>query len=117
MADSQIESALKGALQRGVALTLVQENMSGRYTTILNTLKNDGANVSVYTSRTGYYIHAKEVLADYGTPRAQLFLGSENFSTSSLDDNRELGLIFNDPACMSAIQAALTADYNNGQIL
>jgi phosphatidylserine/phosphatidylglycerophosphate/cardiolipin synthase-like enzyme len=117
MSDDQIESALEAALQRGVALTLVQENMSGKYTTTLNKLKSGGAKISVYTSRTGYYIHAKVILADYGTPQARLFVGSENFSTPSLNENRELGLIFSNAGIMSAIQAAAMADYNNGQIL
>jgi phosphatidylserine/phosphatidylglycerophosphate/cardiolipin synthase-like enzyme len=117
MSDEGIESALEAALQRGVAVTLVQENMSGTYTSILNQLKGDGAKIAVYTSRTGYYIHAKVILADYGTAQAQLFVGSENFSTPSLDKNRELGLIFSDPASMDAIYSAITADYNNGNIL
>jgi cardiolipin synthase A/B len=114
MADDQIESALESALQRGISLTLVQENLTGSYTSILQTLAGDGAQIATYSSKTGYYIHAKAILADYGTPQAALFLGSENFSTASLDDNRELGLIFNDPTCMAGVQAAITADYNNG---
>ena len=114
MSDTQIESALESALQRGVSLTLVQENMSGSYTTILQTLKSDGAQIATYSSRTGYYIHAKAILADYGTPQATLFLGSENFSTPSLDSNRELGLIFSDPTCMAGVQAAITSDFNGG---
>lgn len=39
------------------------------------------------------YIHAKMVLADYRTPEAKAFVGSENFSPASLDKNRELGII------------------------
>ncbi|MGD0682570.1 MAG: phospholipase D-like domain-containing protein [Terracidiphilus sp.] len=114
MADTGIESALEAALARGVAITLVQENESGAYDTILTTLKNDGAKIAVYTSSTGYYIHAKVILADYGTANAKLFQGSENFSTNSLNDNRELGLIFTDSASMTAVNADITADYNGG---
>jgi len=114
MADAGIEAALEAALKRGVAITLVQENMSGKYSPILNTLKSAGAKISIFSSRTGYYIHAKTVLADFATPQAQMFVGSENFSTDSLDKNRELGLIFSDPACMEGVETALAADYNNG---
>lgn len=39
------------------------------------------------------YIHAKMILADYGTQNAQAFVGSENFSPTSLDKNRELGIV------------------------
>lgn len=112
--DSGMETAVEAALKRGVAVTLVQENLDGEYTSALTNLKNAGAKIAVYTSSKGYYIHAKTILADYGTPQAKLFVGSENFSTDSLDKNRELGLIFSDPTCMAGVQAAITADFNNG---
>ena len=117
MADTGVESAIEAALKRGVSVTLVQENLSGSYTSILQTFKSDGASVATYSSKTGYYIHAKTILADYGTAAAKLFLGSENVSTPSLDKNRELGLIFSDEACMGGIHTAITADYNNGNQL
>jgi phosphatidylserine/phosphatidylglycerophosphate/cardiolipin synthase-like enzyme len=114
MSDTGIESALESALARGVEITLVQENESSDYNTILTTLKNDGAKIAVYTSSTGYYIHAKVILADYGTSTAKLFVGSENFSSNSLNNNRELGLIFSDAASMTAIEPDIVSDYNGG---
>jgi phosphatidylserine/phosphatidylglycerophosphate/cardiolipin synthase-like enzyme len=113
-ADTGIQTLVEAALRRGVAVTLVQENMGGKYSPVLNTLKAAGAVIAIYSSKTGYYIHAKTVLADYGTPQASLFVGSENFSTDSLNDNRELGLIFNDPGCIAGVYTAITKDYNNG---
>jgi phosphatidylserine/phosphatidylglycerophosphate/cardiolipin synthase-like enzyme len=70
----------------------------------------------VYTSTktNAYYIHAKTVLADYGTASAKLFLGSENFTADSLTKNRELGLIFSDAACLTGVYTAVTADFNGG---
>ena len=112
--DSGMVSAVEAALQRGVAVTMVQENLKGEYSSVLNELKAAGASIATYSSRTGYYIHAKTLLADYGTAQASLFVGSENFTKESLDDNRELGLIFNDPGCMTGVYTAITADYNNG---
>jgi phosphatidylserine/phosphatidylglycerophosphate/cardiolipin synthase-like enzyme len=114
--DTQIESALKAALKRGVALTLVQENQDSKYSTVLTALKQAGAKIAVYTStdNNAYYIHAKAVLADYGTAQARLFLGSENFTSDSLTKNRELGLIFSDVACMTGVHTALTSDFNKG---
>jgi phosphatidylserine/phosphatidylglycerophosphate/cardiolipin synthase-like enzyme len=111
--DTGIQTALEAALKRGVSVTLVQENMSGKYSPVLNTLKAAGAQIATFSSRTGYYIHAKTVLADYESD-AKLFVGSENFSTDSLDKNRELGLLFSDPTCMAGVQAAITADFNKG---
>jgi len=113
-ADTAIQTLVEAALRRGVAVTLVQENLGGKYSPVLNTLKAAGAKIAIFSSKTGYYIHAKTVLADYGTAQAKLFVGSENFSTDSLDKNRELGLIFSDPGCMAGVEAAITADYNKG---
>jgi phosphatidylserine/phosphatidylglycerophosphate/cardiolipin synthase-like enzyme len=112
--DPGMETALESALKRGVAVTLVQENTNGEYNTALTTLKNAGGKIAVYSSRTGYYIHAKTVLADYGTTKAKLFVGSENFSTDSINKNRELGLIFSDTACMAGVETAITADFKAG---
>jgi cardiolipin synthase A/B len=43
-----------------------------------------------------------------------MFVGSENFSRTSLDDNRELGLIISDPAVLSAMARTFAADFRNG---
>lgn len=112
--EPAIESALVAALKRGVAVTLVQEDIESKYTATLNALKTAGAKIAIYTSNKGYYIHAKIILADYGTTTAKLFLGSENFSTPSLTSNRELGLIFSDAACMTGVYTAISKDFTNG---
>ena len=113
-ADTGLQTLVEAALRRGVAVTLVQENMGGKYSSVLTALKSAGATIAIYSSKTGYYIHAKTVLADYGTAQAKLFVGSENFSTDSLDKNRELGLIISDSGCLAGVEAAITADYNGG---
>lgn len=112
--DKQMIAAIVAALKRGVQATLVQENVSNQYSAELTTVKTAGAKIATYSSRTGRFIHAKTVLADYGTASAKLFVGSENFTTPSLSDNRELGLIFSDPACMTGVHAAITADFTGG---
>jgi cardiolipin synthase A/B len=112
--DQAIVAAVVAALKRGAQVTLVQENMNNQYNATLTTLKTAGAKIATYSSNTGRYIHAKTVLADYGTANAKLFVGSENFTTDSLADNRELGLIFPDANCMAGVSAAITADFNGG---
>jgi phosphatidylserine/phosphatidylglycerophosphate/cardiolipin synthase-like enzyme len=114
--ESTITAALEAALKRGVSVTLVQENENNKYTPMLTALKNAGAKIAVYTSTktNAFYIHAKVILADYGTAQAKLFLGSENLSTASLTKNRELGLIFSDVACMTGVYTAVTKDFTGG---
>ena len=55
-------------------------------------LQDAGVSVALYPASAPLYIHAKVVLADYGTAGARVFIGSENFSRASLTRNRELGL-------------------------
>jgi phosphatidylserine/phosphatidylglycerophosphate/cardiolipin synthase-like enzyme len=114
LSDSQVESALESALKRGVTITLVQENENGDYDSILTTLKGLGAKIAVYTSSTGYYIHAKVILADYGTGTEKAFVGSENLTANSLNNNRELGLIFSDSTCLSELEPDIASDYSDG---
>jgi phosphatidylserine/phosphatidylglycerophosphate/cardiolipin synthase-like enzyme len=74
-----------------------------------------GIRISYYSSSTGFYIHGKVIEADYGTARAKIFIGSQNFSDTSLNDNRELGLIISNRAIMSAIASTFTLDFRNGR--
>ncbi len=38
------------------------------------------------------------------------FVGSQNFSTSSLDDNRELGIVTADPPLVEGVARTLASD-------
>jgi cardiolipin synthase A/B len=53
--------------------------------------------------------------ADYGTKHAKIFVGSENFSNTSLNQNRELGLIISGHAVMSAIAGTFATHFTNGR--
>jgi phosphatidylserine/phosphatidylglycerophosphate/cardiolipin synthase-like enzyme len=57
------------------------------------------------------YIHAKMILADNGTASAQAYIGSENFSCVSLDDNRECGIIVTEPAILTRLQSTYNSDW------
>jgi phosphatidylserine/phosphatidylglycerophosphate/cardiolipin synthase-like enzyme len=72
---------------------------------------SDTAIVVSYSDPNGFYIHAKAIVADYGTSTAKVFLGSENFSDNSLNDNRELGLIISDPAVLGGVESTFNADF------
>jgi phosphatidylserine/phosphatidylglycerophosphate/cardiolipin synthase-like enzyme len=60
---------------------------------------------------TGLYIHAKAVLADYGTSSARAYMGSENFSGTSLDKNRELGILLTDGSMLSSLESTFQSDW------
>jgi hypothetical protein len=47
---------------------------------------------------------------------AKAFIGSENFSTASLDYNRELGLITSSAGVLGPLNSTLSSDISNGQL-
>jgi len=116
MGDTTVENALIRAAKRGVDVQVCGENESGEYDSAYSRLARAGIRISYYNSPTGFYIHGKVIEADYGTARAKVFIGSENFSTTSLNDNRELGLIISSHAAMSAIAGTFASDFRNGQL-
>jgi hypothetical protein len=111
--DTALVNAVVADAQRGVAVRVVAENQSSSYTTELNEVTAAGGQVKTYTSSTGYYIHAKAIVADYGTSTAKVFQGSENFSDNSLNHNRELGLIISDTGVVNGIEAAFNSDFGS----
>jgi len=115
MGDTTVEDALIKAAKRGVDVQICGENENGEYDSAYARLARAGIHISYYSSSTGFYIHGKVIEADYGTGHARMFVGSENFSRTSLEDNRELGLIISDPAVLSAMARTFTADFRNGQ--
>jgi phosphatidylserine/phosphatidylglycerophosphate/cardiolipin synthase-like enzyme len=115
MGDTAVEDALIRAAERGVDVQVCGENSDGEYDSAYSKLARAGVHISYYSSSTGFYIHGKVVEADYGTGHAKIFIGSENFSSTSLNRNRELGLIISDSAVMSAMAKTFAADFSNGK--
>jgi hypothetical protein len=109
--DTTLVNALVSALGRGVTVEVVLEDPSD-YSSEVTEVENAGGKVTGYSSSTGFYIHAKTVIADYGTSSAKAFMGSENFSAGSLNDNRELGLITTDSGVLSGLESAFSGDFS-----
>ena len=114
MADSTVEDALVAAARRGVTVQVVGENTDHEYDSDYARLAAGGVHIRYYDSPSGFYIHGKVVEADYGTPAARIFIGSENFSSTSLNDNRELGLIITTPAVLASVAATFAGDFRHG---
>jgi len=59
------------------------------------------------------YIHAKVIVADGGSESARAFVGSENFSTASLGENRELGIVIQDQKIIAQLMKTFAADWRD----
>ena len=73
-----------------------------------------GVHVRVLSS-SQVYIHAKVICVDCAGDVGTVFIGSENFSTSSLSYNRELGVDHDDTSGIRAVESAVNGDYARGK--
>lgn len=110
-----IEQALDAAASKGVSVSVVMTSSSDS-TAALRGLVSHGVHVHVLGSGQ-IYIHAKVICADCSGGVGTVFIGSENFSTSSLSYNRELGLITTTSAAIRAVVRAVDGDYSVGAAL
>ena len=115
LASAFAATSLAVVLLAATDVQVCGENQGGEYDRAYSELARAGIRISYYSSSAGFYIHGKVIAADYGTAHGKVFIGSENFSNTSLNDNRELGLIISSHAVMSAIASTFAADFRHGQ--
>ena len=115
MGDATVIDALVAAARRGVTVQVCAENADGEYDSAFTRLARAGVRISYFSSPSGFYIHGKMIEADYGTARARVFIGSENFSSTSLNRNRELGLITAAHPILASIARTFAADFARGK--
>lgn len=115
MSDTTVQDALISAAKRGVHVQVCGENIDGEYDSAFARLARAGVRISSFSSSRGFYIHGKVIEADYGTRHAKAFIGSENFSSTSLNRNRELGLIISDHAVLVSMAKTFSVDFRRGK--
>ncbi len=111
MQDSSVEAAISSAAQRGVQVQVILPAPSGSTDSNsagISTIKAGGAQVE---EDHHLYMHAKIIVVD-GT---QAFVGSENISTNSLDNNRELGVLITDQTVITTLQQTFQTDWGVSQ--
>ena len=110
MQDSAVEQAIASAAQRGVHVQVVlpvpkgSDSNGGGITVI----KQAGVQVR---EDPRLYMHAKIIVAD----GARAFVGSENISSASLDQNRELGILLADQTVINTLQQTFQQDWGDSQ--
>lgn len=107
MDEPQIVDALEAAARDGLRVEVVMTD-SPSWAGAFGGLVAAGVKVSTYSSDASLYIHAKVIVADGTTA----FVGSQNFSVSSLDYNRELGIIIRNGAIVRSLARTLEADFS-----
>jgi phosphatidylserine/phosphatidylglycerophosphate/cardiolipin synthase-like enzyme len=107
LTDRAVISALLDARGRGVAVTLAWPGPAAGAGAAFTMLAAAGATVRAVGAPA---IHGKVVVADDRT----LYVGSVNLSPTSLDDNRELGLLLAEPPVAAEVAAIVAADAAGG---
>jgi HKD family nuclease len=117
MSASNIVSALETACQNGVTVHIAMVNSStsppySTYATNFKALEAAGCGVRTYPdTQTGIYIHAKALIADYGLSTQKVYMGSINYSTASMTQNRELGMYISDAPSITTLYSVMSTDY------
>ncbi len=98
--DSSIEAHLATAVRRGVRVRVIVPAGSPG----VDAVRHAGV---VVKFQPNPYVHAKTIVADART----LFLGSENISTTSLDQNREMGIVLANSTLARFVEASFSSDW------
>jgi len=107
LTDAAILKALLDARARGVAVTVAWPGPAAGAGAPFTKLAAAGATVRAVGAPA---IHGKVVVAD----ARSLYLGSVNLTPTSLDDNRELGLLLAEPEIAAEVGAIVAADAAGG---
>jgi phosphatidylserine/phosphatidylglycerophosphate/cardiolipin synthase-like enzyme len=115
--DREGLKALAGAALRGVKVRFITPRLKGLGKKAVKDVNESGRKmlaakgVQVKAGHTLYF-HAKMMLADYGAAGQKALLGSQNLSETSLDKNRELGIILEDPVMLGALNSVFEKDWD-----
>jgi cardiolipin synthase A/B len=107
LTDTAVLGALLDARARGVAVTLAWPGPATGAGAPFTALAAAGATVRAVGAPE---IHGKVVVAD----NLALYVGSVNLTATSLDDNRELGLLLAEPQAAADVAAIVAADAAGG---
>jgi cardiolipin synthase len=117
MSNSDIVTALSNRAKAGVAVTVIMTNDDNDYESEFETLTKAGVKVYTYKdSGSILYIHAKAMSLDYGYSDENAYLGSINFSTASMTENRELGQTTQNSTVLLSLYNTLVSDYEGGTL-
>lgn len=110
MLDPQSEDALIAAARRGAQVQVVLPVPAGGAPASSDVARLVSGGVRVRWSVI-YVMHAKLIVAD----QTLAFVGSENFSPTSLDANREVGLLLADPAALATLNTTFATDWEQAE--
>jgi phosphatidylserine/phosphatidylglycerophosphate/cardiolipin synthase-like enzyme len=115
--DQECLDALISEADSGVVVRVISAQLGDTQETDGNRaqreyLNRHGVSAKYMPTADYLYCHAKMIMVDYGTSNAKAFIGSENLSSTSLDENRELGIILNDNEIIERLHDVFETDWS-----
>ncbi len=109
LTDKAFITAVQNAIDRGVRVRIVMTQSYGQdlLSEPVGELVRHGAQLHILANP---YIHAKLLLVD-GT---HAFIGSQNYTSVSMDKNREVGIVISSPSNIERVQRAFDKDFAMG---
>lgn len=116
LSDTQLVGALitRHGAGVGVRVVIAKRTLTSAQQSAVTLLKQSG--IPVISTATPY-IHAKTIVVDGATDTPTAYVGSANFTSVSIDQNRELGLVTSAASEIAKVSTAFSTDYANGTAL
>ncbi|MBI4700640.1 MAG: transposase [Deltaproteobacteria bacterium] len=108
ISDKQVKAAIKARAKAGVAVRVLLADPAWIADNVATAAELKAAGIATKYLKN-WELHAKLVIAD-----AVAFVGSENLSPTSLDKNREAGVLVTEPGPEAAIQSQFEKDWTAG---
>ncbi|GAC1351661.1 MAG: hypothetical protein NVS3B20_05880 [Polyangiales bacterium] len=110
--DAATESTIESLLAKKIAVRVVVP-ASGRSSATDSTLAAMTAKGALIRTLATPEVHAKAIVID----AAHLYAGSINLTYSSIDRNREVGIITDNPAAVARVASTIASDFAKGSAL
>jgi len=108
VSETNVRNAIGSAKARGVNVRVILEATSDNQETI-SFFQGKGIEVREPTS---FYLHAKLIIAD-----GVAFIGSENYSLTSLTKNREVGALIFEPTQAQIVKTQFDSDWSSSPVV
>jgi phosphatidylserine/phosphatidylglycerophosphate/cardiolipin synthase-like enzyme len=107
--DTEFVSAVQTAIDRGVQVRIIMTQSYGQnmLDEPVGKLVRYGAELHTLASP---YIHAKLIMVD----SKEAFIGSQNYTSTSLDQNREVGVVISGPSNLERLRRVFDRDFAMG---
>jgi cardiolipin synthase len=109
ISDTEFISAVQAAIDRGVSVRIVMTQSFGQnmMQEPVGELVRHGAELHTLADP---YIHAKLILLD----GREAFIGSQNYTSTSMDENREVGVTISVPSNIERLERVFARDFAMG---